>query len=337
MSNNRFHRQVRAELGTLLRQGILTQQEYADVIRRYPAGRWNLEGLSRWLMLLGAVTAGLGLLVFLRQYVALLFMTLEAVAGWLTLVLVTLLLGGRALRKRGHTTAAQGVELLGALDLLGLSAVVGKILDTGSGHWSALVGVDTVAVLGLAYLLPNIWLVPLACVLFFTFFGGETGYSSAWGGYWLGMNYPLRFVLAGAALVAGAQAHRVAEEDALKAHRGFGRVYQSFGLFVLEIALWLLALFGPFELKGSRGFLEGVPFHGMWTAANVGLLAWGARRMDRMMRGYAVTFLIIQGYTLFFAHLAQPFGWVLSTLIAGGTGLGLVWSFETSRRSSADG
>ena len=32
-------------------------------------------------------------------------------------------------------------------------------------------------------------------------FGAETGYVSGWGAYWLGMNYPIRFVLFGGALL----------------------------------------------------------------------------------------------------------------------------------------
>ncbi|STV57953.1 membrane protein [Klebsiella pneumoniae subsp. pneumoniae] len=37
-------------------------------------------------------------------------------------------------------------------------------------------------------------------------FGAETGYVSGWGAYWLGMNYPIRFVLFGGALLRSATA-----------------------------------------------------------------------------------------------------------------------------------
>jgi hypothetical protein len=33
-------------------------------------------------------------------------------------------------------------------------------------------------------------------------FGAETGYMSGWGAYWLGMNYPVRFIFFGGALLA---------------------------------------------------------------------------------------------------------------------------------------
>ena len=46
----------------------------------------------------------------------------------------------------------------------------------------------------------------------------------------------------------------------------------------------------------------------------------------RMLTGYGVTFLIIQIYTLFFAHLAEDFGLLLSLLITGGGALGLALS-----------
>ena len=53
-----------------------------------------------------------------------------------------------------------------------------------------------------------------------------------------------------------------------------------------------------------------------------------ARHMMRMLRGYGVTFLIIQGYTLYFWHVAGKLGIVLGSAVAGASALGLVFWFE---------
>jgi len=60
----------------------------------------------------------------------------------------------------------------------------------------------------------------------------------------------------------------------------------------------------------------------------------GARLTMRMLTGYGATFLIIQIYTLFFAHLADELGLLLSLLIAGGSALGLTFYLERRRRGS---
>jgi len=55
----------------------------------------------------------------------------------------------------------------------------------------------------------------------------------------------------------------------------------------------------------------------------------------RMLTGYGATFLIIQTYTLFFAHLAENLGLPLSLLIAGSGALGLTFYLEKRRRENA--
>jgi len=55
----------------------------------------------------------------------------------------------------------------------------------------------------------------------------------------------------------------------------------------------------------------------------------------RMLTGYGATFLVIQIYTLFFAHLAEHLGLLLSLLIAGGGALALTFWLEERRRGNA--
>ena len=62
--------------------------------------------------------------------------------------------------------------------------------------------------------------------------GLESGYRSGWGAYWLGMNYPLRFVLFGLLLTLAAYTLR-----SLLMHRELERVTLSMGLLYLFVAL----------------------------------------------------------------------------------------------------
>ena len=62
-----------------------------------------------------------------------------------------------------------------------------------------------------------------------------------------------------------------------------------------------------------------------------------APHMMRMLRGYGVTFLIIQGYTLYFWHVAGEFGKVLGTAVAGASALGFVFWFEKQKKEKQAG
>jgi hypothetical protein len=54
-----------------------------------------------------------------------------------------------------------------------------------------------------------------------------------------------------------------------------------------------------------------------------------------MLRGFAVTYLLIHGYTLFFWHVAGHLGAVFSAAVAGGSARALVAWLEQRRRTAA--
>lgn len=163
----------------------------------------------------------------------------------------------------------------------------------------------------LSYALRNALLLTLAAVVFFCWFGGFTGYASGWGAYWFGMSYPLRFLAAALAIIAVAVIHQQSERGPLAPYRGFFKVWLSGGLFFAEMALWLLSLFGNFDLESHRWHLSGAAelalFNLLWAGLN-GILIWlGARLAMRMLTGYGATFLIIQIYTC--SSLIWPKAW----------------------------
>ncbi len=105
------------------------------------------------------------------------------------------------------------------------------------------------------------------------------------------------------------------------------------------MALWLLSLFGNFgDIRSyyQETAAELLLFNLLWCGGNLTLLWLGNRIQLRMARGYAITFLIIQGYTLYFWHVAGELGPVLGTFIAGASALALVSWLEKIRRATRD-
>lgn len=329
------NRRVRRELDELLREGLLSEATYGRLRERYPTQGWDWRSLGRWFLVFGAISVMAGLAILGRT---LFDFTLTKLAALLGVALFASLGGAQWLKRTrpGLVWTALSLELLGGLLLIGLTFTLGTIYSTGSGNWPALLLIDLLLLLGLSYALRNALLLTLSAVVFFCWFGGFTGYASGWGAYWFGMSYPLRFLMAAAAIIAIAVIHQQSERGPLAPYRGFFKVWLSSGLFFAEMALWLLSLFGNFDLETHRWHLSGAAelllFNGLWAGLNVTLIGLGARLVLRMLTGYGATFLVIQIYTLYFAHLADDLGLPLSLLIAGSGALGLTFYLERWRR-----
>ncbi len=335
MSAHRFNRAARGELDQLLRDGLLDASAHSELIRRYPVNDWDWRSLGRWFLVFGGISLAAGVLMIAGSLFA---FTLETLAIVLALAACGLFAGGQALRAGGYLWTRRTLELVGGFALIGLSFTLGIIFSSGSGNWPALVLIDLLMLLPLAYLLSNILLLVLSAVLFFVWFGGVTGYLSGWGAYWFSMNYPMRFFLAGTLISLIGLLHRYLETGWNERYRGFFYVWLASGVFFAEMSLWLMSLFGSFgsiwDGWHEPGAVELAAFNLLWAGANALLLWTGLRLSLRMLRGFAVTFLIIQGYTLFFWQIAGHLGPVLSLFVAGAGSLALVGWLERWRRAN---
>lgn len=337
MTPQRFNVNMQRQLNRLLREGVIDDGLHARLSARYPTTTWDWTSLGRWFGVFGAISLAVGIGLFAREWTE---FSMVKLAWGLGLLMVALFTLGLKLDRARFTITSLSLQLCGSLTLIGLTFTLGYIFSTGSGNWPALLLVDLVILIPLAYILRNVLILILSAVVFFVWFGGFTGYSSGWGAYWFGMNYPLRFLLAGIVIILVGLLHRVNEDSLLANYREFYKVWLSGGLFFSEMALWLLSLFGNFNLEESRWHNETAGelllFNLLWTGLNIGLLFLGAKYLMRMLRGYGVTFLIIQGYTLFFWHVYGDLGLILGSAVAGASALGLVFWLEEQRRTRSD-
>lgn len=332
MSPDHRNRRVHDALDQWLRDGQIDDDAHRRIAQLYPLSRWDWRSLGRWFLTFGAISLAAGLLLFAREHLT---FTLPKLATGLSLLTLGLFVVGRWLPGKGLKMLGNTAELLGGFALIGVSFVLGMIYSSGSGNWPALLLMDLLVLLLLSYALGNVLLLTLCSVLFFVWFGGRTGYVSGWGAYWFGMNYPLRFLGAGLLLVVAGALHLRCEAGLLARYSGFAKVWISCGLFVGLMSLWLLSLFGSYDLiNGPWHFAEDAEllwFNLLWALVSLGVLALGLRLRFGMLVGYGVTFLIIQLYTLFFTQLAETLGWLLSLLLAGGSLLMLVIWLESRR------
>ncbi|WP_435930212.1 DUF2157 domain-containing protein [Dryocola sp. BD613] len=191
---------------------------------------------------------------------------------------------------------------------------LGLALDNGSDHAGPLLllGCAIYGTLGYTRRSGLIWLFFLLALG--SYFGAETGYASGWGAYWLGMNYPIRFVLFGGLLLAACY---LLQRPLVQ--RNLFHVSKATGLLYLFIALWILSIFGNYDLDiwQSVRQTELLLWSLLFALAALACIWISLKTEDAMLRGFGITFLGINLYTRYFEMFWDSTNKVLFFLILG--------------------
>jgi len=194
----------------------------------------------------------------------------------------------------------EAIIFTGVLFTASCIAYLGKTFDNGSGHYSLLFLLSVFVYGFIAWRMGSrlIWL--FALVSLGSWFGTETGYQTRWADYFLGMNYPLRFVVFGIVLVTACYILRKRKWFAL-----FDDLTYVVGLLYLFLSLWLLSVFGNYGSIDSWWHIRQISlFYWGIIAAVVagGFLFYGLKNKDDIAREFGITFLIIFIYTKYFEY-----------------------------------
>ncbi|MDT4308148.1 DUF2157 domain-containing protein [Klebsiella aerogenes] len=174
---------------------------------------------------------------------------------------------------------------------------LGDRLDDGSGHVAPLILLGC-AIYGLIGYFARSGLVWLFFLLVLgNWFGAETGYVSGWGAYWLGMSFPIRFVLFGGVLLALCYLM----QNVLRQRQLF-TVSKAMGLTWLFVALWILSIFGNYDSESWYEVSQAqlLPWGLLFALAAAICIYISLKTDDGMLRGFGLTFLAINLYTRFF-------------------------------------
>jgi hypothetical protein len=322
---------VVSELIALQSAGVLDAKQVQSISERYPVGRWNVVTLVRWFTILGALCAGAGAVILATELVN----ALRLGEAGLALACGLLIFFARVVTARGLARTAAAMELGAGFALQGFTTALAVDFSTGSDNWPALIGVQAMLLLGLAYALNNRLVLIHATVCLFIWFGGETGYISGWGAYYLGMTYPVRFLAAALAALGVAYVHF----RFIPRFQHFSRVWAHFGTLIGHLSLWFLSVFGYFEetVRWSGNEAERVAFSAVWAGVSVACMLGGAKLGQQMLRGYGLVFLIINVYTFYFQFVVANSGelWFFHLLLVGGSMVGVGFWLERKLRPRA--
>ncbi len=272
----------------------------------YRLGRYALWGALACILI--GVAALLGDELFLELISRLFDMTQLGRSLFLLLAAAGLFFWGIRRRRRAprKRLTNEGLFFLGVLAIAGsLASLAAWLCAYGGEHIGSslsslfLLAAAIYGALGLLLDSRLIWV--FALLSFGSWLGAETGYSSGWGAYYLGMNYPMRFVLLGL-LLCGLSVlfKRNARWGRLAA---FERSTLSVGLLYLFISLWILSVFGDYGDMASwyrARHMELFHWSLLFGAAACAAIWLGVKDDDAMLRGYGLVFLGLNLYTRFF-------------------------------------
>jgi len=176
---------------------------------------------------------------------------------------------------------------------------IGVVFDNGTNNIAPLflIGCFIYGLIGFCARSGMIWLFFLLSLG--NWFGAETGYASGRGSYWLGMNYPIRFVFFGTVMLT-----LCFVLQSLLRKRQLFTVSKAMGLTYLFIALWILSIFGSRDYSDWYSFtqMDLLPWAIIFLSVSILCIYISLKTEDAMLRGFGLTFLCINLYTRFFEY-----------------------------------
>lgn len=284
------------------KEGVIDDAEQQRLQQHIVVQSFDWQRLSRyafWIALVSMIIA-IGSVVE-DEYLMLLLFNFGYLTRAAVLALLAAMLYFWGFRRQKITPdkrySNEAILFMGVLlTALGLSQI-GLALDNGSGNVAPLFLLGCV-LYGLVAWLGRSGLIWLFCLLALgCYFGTYTGYASGWGAYWLGMNYPIRFVLFGGVLLTACYLLKGPLQG-----RGLLNTSKAMGLLYLFIALWILSIFGDdnASLWQRAHTAELLLWSLLFALVAIACIGISLKLDDGMLRGFGLTFLGINLYTRYF-------------------------------------
>ena len=299
---------VASAIEAWMEEKLLSREQGQRLLESYEVAEFDWKRLARysfWTAIICIIIA-VGAAIaddFIRQLLAQLFNAPDSVKCLITAGIAAIFyyFGVQRIAESPEKVYSnEAIFFLGVLATAGSVAFFGRAIDMGSGHFSLLILLAALIYGGLGLWFPSklVWLFSLLSLT--SWMGTETGYMSGWGAYYLGMNYPLRFVLFGLVLTVCSGVF-----SRWPARREFTVSTRAMGLLNLFIALWIMSIFGNYgDIDQWRQVKQIELFHWslVFAIAAIASIYHGIKEDDGTTRGFGITFLFINLYTRFFEY-----------------------------------
>ena len=194
----------------------------------------------------------------------------------------------------------EALFMFGAISVAFMMTYLSFVLGISEGYFAILILLASLVYAGLAVWFRSklTWFLAIGSLA--VWFGTETAYRSGWEAYFMGMNFPLRYVVFGGLLLALSFALRRSPLT-----QPYAQLTYVVGLIGLFFSLWLLSVFGNHGSYESWEDASRISFlyWALLLAAGSGVaIYYGIRYHDRLTAEVGLTFLLINIYTRYFEY-----------------------------------
>lgn len=265
----------------------------------------RLAQYSFWIAMACGVIALSALLVdkSLLEYIKSLYNTPNIIISLLSTLLAAgcYILGFKRKKTRPQQVFSNEAMIFSGVMLTANAiAYLGKSISSNNNHFSVLILFSVLIYLCLAHFFRSRLIWTFSLLALGAWFGTETGYLSKWNWYFLGLNYPLRFVFFGIILTL--------VSFLLKRHKQlsyFFDITYFAGLLYLFTSLLLLSIFGNYGTLEEWYAIKQLSLF-YWailsSAACVAAIIIGLKYNDAMLREFGIIFLFINLYSRYFEY-----------------------------------
>lgn len=287
-------------------QKVMLEQDLEEVINEQSAFDWkNLSFLSFFFAIICIILATSLMVVddWLEKMLDYIF----EVSDWVksvVLFLISAALYWFAQKRRGQypkrVFSNEALFLFGAVVVAFAIMYLGFSFDMYDGYFPILIFLAAI-VYGAAGLILNSsvnWYLALAALGLW--FGTETAYRSGWESYFLGMNYPMRYLFFGFLLLGLYKLF-----SAINLQVKFLRSTYTIGLLSLFFSFWLLSIFGNYA--DLEVWSDVAQYRFIYWALILGIVSvfaiwYGLRYQDQVARELGIIFLLVNIYTRYFEY-----------------------------------
>ena len=197
----------------------------------------------------------------------------------------------------------EGFILLGATFTAFTAANLAAIFGKGDIYYISVFILATIFYLVLSIKFKNALLWLFSIISFTVWLGVVTGVMTSWGPYFLGLNFPVRFILVGALLVIIFWRTR-----SFSWWKGFYPISRFYGLLLVFLALWVSSIFGNssnFDSWNEYAQWHFWPWALLSILACIGAIYQGSKKDLLQLRSFGTLFLFLNIYTRCFEYFWQ--------------------------------
>ncbi|SFM07903.1 DUF2157 domain-containing protein [Halanaerobium salsuginis] len=291
------------ELDDWYQHDLIEKNLYNNLASLYQRESWDFNTIIRWTLIIGAIMIGIGLISFITFLIQSIYFVILA----LSVLCFIAYYYGFKLRKKDfkHYYPRTGNALIAVASLLINADIfaINSLIFTNEVHWTSILVLVTLVYFVIAYLNKNTLVLVFALTSAAISFGAKTGYVSGWGLYFLGLSYPMRFVVISPLVALLGYLHTRTD---FSIPESFVQTYYAFGLLFLNLSLWILSIIGYhgnlFKWGYTNDNWELLFFSLLWAAADIIIFLIGTRFKQKIFVRYAITFLILNLYTRYFEY-----------------------------------